>query len=117
MPADPLPTDAQGFRTRVDESRPRLNLIGQELARTALAILTEHATVQKKLPAAKTLPQAATDIAQQLQSLVPPRFMSRTPAARVAHLPRYLKAVAMRLDKLRTEPRAMRRVRLKWAPC
>ncbi len=46
----------------------------------------------------------ATDIAQQLQRLVPKRFLLTTPYAQLQHFPRYLKAVQLRLDKLRTDP-------------
>ncbi|HMN82428.1 MAG TPA: ATP-dependent RNA helicase HrpA [Burkholderiaceae bacterium] len=102
--ADPLPADRAAFEQRVDEARPRLNLIGQELARSALAILIEHAAVQKKLTAAKGFPAAHADIEQQLAALLPKRFLIGTPAAQLNHLPRYLKAVAMRLDKLKGDP-------------
>ncbi len=101
--AQPWPTDATSFAARVAEARPRLNLIGQEIARTTLAILTEHQTVTRKLAQARSFPQALADIEQQLDALLPRRFVSRTPAAQLAHLPRYLKAIAMRLDKLRTD--------------
>jgi len=35
---------------------------------------------------------------------VPKRFVTDTPWAQLAHLPRYLKAVVMRLDKQRADP-------------
>ena len=40
----------------------------------------------------------------QLARLVPRRFVAVTPWAQLGHLPRYLKAITMRLDKLRTDP-------------
>ena len=46
----------------------------------------------------------AGDIAQQLQRLVTKRFLVETPYAQLQHLPRYLKAVQLRLDKLRSDP-------------
>jgi ATP-dependent helicase HrpA len=102
--ADPLPADRAAFERRIDEARPRLNLIGQELARSALAILTEHAAVQKKVATAKGFPAAHADIGEQLAALLPRHFMVDTPATQLNHLPRYLKAVAMRLDKLKGDP-------------
>ena len=101
--AAPWPADPASFAERVADARPRLNLIGQEIARTTLAILTEHQGVVRKLAQAKAFPQQVADIGQQLDALLPRRFVSRTPAAQLGHLPRYLKAVAMRLDKLRTD--------------
>lgn len=43
------------------------------------------------------------DIAAQLQRLVPRRFALDTPWAQLQHLPRYLKAITGRLDKLRAD--------------
>lgn len=47
---------------------------------------------------------AAEDIAGQLQRLVPRRFLLAAPWAGLQHLPRYLKAVMLRLDNLRADP-------------
>ena len=46
----------------------------------------------------------ADDIHAQLARLVPKRFVTVTPWAQLGHVPRYLKAVVMRLDKLRSDP-------------
>jgi ATP-dependent helicase HrpA len=43
-------------------------------------------------------------MAAQLARLVGRRFLADTPWQALQHLPRYLKAVTMRLDKLRTDP-------------
>ena len=99
----PWPADAQSFADRLAEARPRLNLIGQEIARTTLAVLTEHQAVTRKLAQARSFPQALADVEQQLDALLPRRFVSRTPAAQLGHLSRYLKAITMRLEKLRTD--------------
>ena len=47
---------------------------------------------------------ALDDIESQLADLMPMRFITRTPPAQLKHLPRYLKAVGLRLEKLRNEP-------------
>jgi len=101
--AEPWPSSADEFAARVAQARPRLNLIGQELARTALAILSEHQAVTRRLAQARAFPQALADIEQQLADLVPRRFVSRTPQAQLAHLPRYLRAIGIRIDKLRAD--------------
>ena len=101
--AEPWPADAESFAARVAEARPRLNLVGQEIARVTLAILNEWQTVVRKLPQAKNFAQAQADIEQQLSDLIVRRFASRTPPAQLAHLVRYLKAIAFRIDKLRTD--------------
>ncbi|HRO58783.1 MAG TPA: DUF3418 domain-containing protein, partial [Burkholderiaceae bacterium] len=102
--ADPLPDDAASFAARLAEARPRINLIGQELARTLAGVLDEHQAIQRKLQAARAHAAAVADIGQQLEELLPKRFVATTPAERWRHLPRYLKAISVRLDKLRSDP-------------
>ncbi|WP_420810311.1 ATP-dependent RNA helicase HrpA [Hydrogenophaga crocea] len=101
---DPLPADARAFEQRVADGRGRLNLIAAEIARSAGAVLTEFAAAQRKLKDSKPPAEVAADIAQQLQRLVTKRFLTDTPYAQLQHLPRYLKAVQLRLDKLRADP-------------
>ncbi|MFP8834052.1 ATP-dependent RNA helicase HrpA [Hydrogenophaga sp. XSHU_21] len=101
---DPLPSDATTFERRLNDGRGRLNLIAAEIARSAGAILTEFAAAQRKLKDARPPADVAADIAQQLQRLVSRRFLAETPHAQLQHLPRYLKAVQLRLDKLRNDP-------------
>ncbi|MDG0854471.1 ATP-dependent RNA helicase HrpA [Roseateles puraquae] len=101
---DPLPTDAMGFKKRVEEGRSRLNLIAQEVARAAHTVLQELANASRKLKDSRPPKEVADDIAAQLQRLVPKRFALETPWAQLQHLPRYLKAITARLDKLRADP-------------
>ena len=67
-------------------------------------MLAEWVAAQKKLKDARPPKDVADDIAAQLERLVPKRFLVETPWARLAHLPRYLKAIVLRLDKLRADP-------------
>ena len=101
---EPLPTDAAGFRARLEAGRGRLTLIAQEVARAAAAVLQEHANATRKLKDSKPPKEVADDIAAQLQRLVGKRFLNATAWAALAHLPRYLRAVVMRLDKQRADP-------------
>ncbi|MBL0389618.1 ATP-dependent RNA helicase HrpA [Ramlibacter monticola] len=101
---DPLPATAVDFQRRLDEGRGRLTLIANEVARLAATILVEHAAAARKIKDTKIQPDATGDAAQQLQRLVPRRFLATTPWVRLQHLPRYLKAIVLRLDKLRADP-------------
>ena len=102
---DPLPTSASLFESRLQEGKPRLALIAQEISRHALNALQAYADLQKKLPQAKAASTAAhADIQTQIQGLVFPKFVSEIPYMQLVHLPRYLKGVAMRIDKLRANP-------------
>jgi ATP-dependent RNA helicase HrpA len=102
--AEPLPTDAASFARRIDEGRSRLTLIANEVARLAGVILAEYHAVLRKLKDSHPAKDVADDIAQQLDRLVPKPFLAETPWSRLQHVPRYLKAIAARLDKLRADP-------------
>lgn len=102
--AEPWPDDAASFARRIDEGRGRLTLIANEVARSAAAVLAEHAIALRKLKDSRPPKDVADDVAAQLARLVPKRFLATTGWAQLAHLPRYLKAITMRLDKLRADP-------------
>ncbi len=101
---EPWPTDQQEFTRRLEEGRSRLNLIAGEVARACSAVLIEYVGAARKLRDAKPGKGAADDIAAQLARLVPKRFIANTPWVQLGHLPRYLKAIVLRLDKLRSDP-------------
>jgi ATP-dependent helicase HrpA len=102
---EPLPNTAELFAQRLQEGKPRLALIAQEIARHALAALQAYADLQKKMAQAKAAsPSAYADIQTQVQGLIFAKFIADIPYAQLVHLPRYLKAVALRIDKLRSNP-------------
>jgi ATP-dependent helicase HrpA len=101
---DPLPTDEAAFKKRIEEGRGRLTLIATEIARHAGSILLEYGAAARKLKDFKGSADLQADIAQQLQRLVPKRFLVTTPYAQLHHFPRYLKAVQARIDKARSDP-------------
>jgi ATP-dependent helicase HrpA len=67
-------------------------------------ILLEYATAARKIKDSKNTGEAAIDAAQQLQRLMPKRFLHAAPWDRLQHLARYLKAITLRLDKYRADP-------------
>jgi len=69
-----------------------------------LQVLTEYAAAARKLKDARASKELVDDVQAQLGHLVPKRFVMSTPWAQLAHLPRYLKAITMRLDKWRADP-------------
>ena len=102
--ADPLPVDEFSFKARVEEGRARLNLIAQEVARLAFNVLIEYQGALRKLKDARTAPKdVVEDLQAQLQRLMPKRFVLQTPWSQLQHYPRYLKAITLRLDKLRAD--------------
>jgi len=113
---EPWPTDAGTFKQRCTEAKPRLGLIAQEICRLVGLVLTEWLAVQKKLPGFKVHTVAVQDIEKQLGRLIGKRFIADTPFERLQHFPRYLKAVAMRLDKLRANPPRDAQLMAEYAP-
>jgi ATP-dependent helicase HrpA len=101
---EPWPVDREQFIARKDDARGRLNLIAQQIAGLVATIVQEAAPLPKKLAASRSFSAACSDVEQQLARLFPKRFVEQTPAAQLAHYPRYLKAIAARLDKLKNDP-------------
>ena len=102
--AEPWPHDNASFVTRKTEARGKLNLIAQEVTRLVTSIVQDAAVLPKKLNGARGFAAVVADIEQQMRQLFPRRFIVDTPAAQLAHYPRYLKAIALRLDKLKGDP-------------
>jgi ATP-dependent helicase HrpA len=101
---DPLPSDEMSFKKRIEDGRGRLTLIANEVARLAGLILLEYAAATRKIKDTKNAAEATTDCSQQLQKLMPKRFMVATPWSQLQHFARYLKAIVLRLDKWRADP-------------
>lgn len=99
---DPLPHDAASFAKRQAEGKSRLVLLVNEIARLLSQVLTEFHGLPKRL---QNIPgPAATDIQAQLQGLVHKRFLTENEYTQLSHFPRYLKAINVRLEKMRTDP-------------
>ena len=98
---EPWPTDAASFKARCLEARPRVGLLAQEICQLVGKILGEWLALHKKLPAFKAYGSSVHDIEGQLARLVGKHFVVDTPFERLQHYPRYLKAIAVRLDKLK----------------
>jgi ATP-dependent helicase HrpA len=109
---DPLPTDAASFNKRKDEGKSRLGLLVNEIARLVGQVLSEFHGLPKKLQGVQ--PQAAADMQGQLQGLVHKRFLVDNDYAQLAHFPRYLKAINVRLEKLRADPARDARLMAEW---
>ncbi len=102
--ADPLPENEKDFATRCKDAKNRLNLVAQEIARLVTTVLQEHQVLQKSLPGFKAQGAVTQDIKAQCEWLLHKEFIARTPYERLQHLPRYLKAMNVRLEKLRANP-------------
>ncbi|MYN21126.1 ATP-dependent RNA helicase HrpA, partial [Rugamonas sp. FT107W] len=109
---DPLPIDAASFAKRKDEGKSRLVLLVNEIARLLSQVLTEFHGLPKRL---QGLPaQAAADMQSQLQGLVNKRFLSENEYSQLSHFPRYLKAMNVRIEKLRGDPARDAKLMAEW---
>ena len=102
--SEPLPENEKDFAARCKDAKSRLNLVAQEIARLVGAVLQEYQVLQKSLPGFKAHGAATQDIKTQCEWLLHKEFIARTPYERLQHLPRYIKAMNVRLEKLRADP-------------
>jgi ATP-dependent helicase HrpA len=109
---DPLPIDAASFNKRKDEGKSRLVLLVNEIARLAAQVLAEFHGLPKRLQGVNQ--QAAADMQEQLKGLVHKRFVIDTEFAQLSHFPRYLKAMNVRLEKLRADPARDAKAMAEW---
>jgi len=121
LPAEPLPalTEAS-FQAAVAGARSRLAGLAQKLTDQVAVILQLRQQVEQRIgavaaPAAK--PKSLNDLSQlgqltakpkatvaspmsaELAVLLPPRFLDAIPFDRLPHLPRYLKALLLRVER------------------
>ena len=98
----PLPRDGAGLASLAERKRGSWAEHAERLARLTLEVLKLWHGLQKRFKGKIDLSQAVAlnDIKQQLANLVYPGFVRETPAVWLKELPRYLKAVELRLEKL-----------------
>ncbi|AYG46127.1 ATP-dependent RNA helicase HrpA [Pseudomonas sp. Leaf58] len=98
----PLPRDGAALAGLAERKRSNWAEHAERLARQTLEVLKLWHGLQKRFKGKIDLSQAVAlnDIKQQLGNLVYPGFVRETPGAWFKELPRYLKAVELRLEKL-----------------
>jgi len=96
----------KAFEARVAKGKTRLMDVAQEIRRITAEILAEHQALRSKLdqPQQAAWPRALADIRSQLRELLGPGFLASVPFERLKHYPRYLRAIAVRLDKIASNP-------------
>jgi len=93
------------FAEAAQAIRPRLMETCARLANTTTeSIAAAHRLSQALNKAPAVWKVAVTDLREQLDALVFPGFLVAHPGERLAHLPRYLKAMEHRLAKLPNQP-------------
>jgi ATP-dependent helicase HrpA len=97
-----LPRDGAGLAALAERKRGHWTEHAERLARLTLEVLKLWHGLQKRFKGKIDLAQAVAlnDIKQQLGNLVYPGFVRETPAQWFKELPRFLKAIELRLEKL-----------------
>ncbi len=112
----PWPRTEHAFHQRLSGARQKFNTACQESAQLITEILHYWTEVQKALQAHQAYQEAYSDMQAHLERLMTKDFFQTTQYAQLRHFPRYLKAVLMRMDKLRTDPRRDKRWQEEIAP-
>jgi ATP-dependent helicase HrpA len=126
-----LPTESfssltgANFHAAVEKTRSQLPGLATQLVDHLVAILKLWQEIQKRCGPAKVLPAAKSKVisdfsqltiatketlkpaniwAAELEALLPRRFLETIPFDRLTHLPRYLKALATRMERASLNP-------------
>ena len=97
---DDTPRDAKTFAKQKERAKPRIAVVKQALLRDVAEILDLHAQVAARLAAKPQFPAAMRDETTHLAALVPADFITATRWAHLKDLPRYLRGILKRLEKL-----------------
>jgi ATP-dependent helicase HrpA len=99
---DPLPRDGAGLAALAERKRGGWTEHAERVARLTLEILKLWHGLQKRFKGKIDLAQAVAlnDIKQQISNLVYPGFVREMPMQWLKEIPRYLKAVEQRFEKL-----------------
>ena len=105
LAGQPLPRERAAFEALLERGRARLGPVRVEMSAIAEAILAGYHELRRALGSeAVTGDEALADLREQLDWLIHPGFLSQTPAEWLPHVPRYLRAMLLRLQKLRQAP-------------
>ncbi len=102
---DELPRTQKEYEVQLKRARTRRPAVSEAASRLFAEIAGEYHRTSLKLGEAKgSLARPVADIRVQLSRLVYKNYFSETPWVQLAHLPRYLKAMQVRLDKYPRDP-------------
>jgi ATP-dependent helicase HrpA len=103
LPTDlPLPRNEKTFANVLETRRSQLNEVADRLSATVTSTFKEWRAVRLSLEklGSPSFSDAVADLNSQLKALLPPDFIESAPRRSLDYLPRYLKAIARRLERL-----------------
>ena len=97
-----IPRNKDEFEQMLMEGKPRLIATAEKFEALLRKIVDMNFDIQRRLGTVtgKHFEGAVNDIRRQLQGLLYPGYLSRTPGPWLQELPRYLQAMQIRLEKL-----------------
>ncbi|MDD2832462.1 MAG: ATP-dependent RNA helicase HrpA [Methylotenera sp.] len=102
---DDLPRSNEDFMKLKQRARTRLPAVKDAVARQVQAVANEYQLlVQKQAQLPATVNRLKRDLDQQVGLLVYKGCLSQTPWERLQHVPRYLKALRLRMEKQPANP-------------
>ncbi len=101
---EPLPTKKSEFEYRLYEGKTELLPSAAEYAIQLAQVLEEYNIVNQQLQKFSNNIKAIPEIKQHLQHLVYENFVREVSLTQLKHLPRYLKAIQLRLTRLAHDP-------------
>ncbi|TCS70009.1 ATP-dependent helicase HrpA [Sulfuritortus calidifontis] len=105
LPLDPAELRNQtAFESAAQAARPKLAEAARESARLAAECLSHAHNLNQVLARPNPAREAMADLQSQLKGLVFPHFVAVLEPQRLAHLPRYLRGIEKRLEKLAKNP-------------
>ena len=104
--SDGLPRDAEAFEACLAAGRGELVPTAQALCRALEEVLSRYQALRKSLKRLNSpaLLESLQDVEEHLSSLVYPGFLEALPADRLDELPRYLRGLERRVEKLERDP-------------
>jgi ATP-dependent helicase HrpA len=102
---DALPRDERANREQVARAKQRIPVVAEALGRTLVQVAEAYAALQGVLFSPTVRNKYIVPVlAAWRDRLVYPGFLAATPWAQLPHLPRYLRALAKRLEKFQSMP-------------
>jgi len=110
-PSGSLPRSAEDFDALIESGRARVVEEGEEVARVLRNVLLALRDVRRRLEelSAPAFAGVRTAVERQVEELLPPGWLRTTTEPWFGQLPKYLRAAARRLERVRGEPERERR--------
>jgi len=94
----------EDFADLCNKTGKKLFAKAMELLQSIQTCLQQYTDIKLKLKNTISARASCVDIQQQLDNLIYPDFLNHTPAQHILELPRYLKAIAIRLERAIRDP-------------